>query len=211
MPLLFFSLSMHLKASVAELDESELGGCSFIPIMILLFYELYHDCLNNSPARKQKFIFTSINKGICILTDYLKRCGRNVLRREKAIYWNSQSNACSSVMHNRSLKQEFRDMSKLSREGPMVVAVGNGVVLYTAPRRSITLEVNYLQFGVHGHNFSPEAKCVFSSGKKATPFPPTWLIFKKYTFLLGLEYRPTGSPANMSFRACTKGFLSLLH
>lgn len=65
-----FSLSVHLKAHVAELDESELCGCSFIPILNLLHYELYHDCLNNSPARKQKFIFRSISEGICILTGY---------------------------------------------------------------------------------------------------------------------------------------------
>lgn len=132
------------------------------------------------------------------------------MRRKKAIYWNSQSNAYSSVMQDRSLKQEFRDMSKLSQVGPMVVAIGSGIVLHTAPRRSITLEVNHLQFGVHGHNSSSQIKCVLPSGKNPASFHPTWPTFKKHTFLLGLEYRPTSLQANTFFTACTKGFLSFL-
>lgn len=54
----------------------------------------------------------------------------------------------------------------------MVVAVGSGVVLHTAPQRSITLQVNHLQFGDHGHTSSSQAKCVFSSGKKPSSLSP---------------------------------------
>lgn len=112
MHLLFFSsLNVYLNGSVAKLAKSELCGYSFIPVMNLFCYELCHDCLNSSPARKQKFIFTSINKSICVLTDYYKRCLRNVLRREKAIYWNPQSNACSSVMQEAYNKNSERKAS----------------------------------------------------------------------------------------------------
>jgi len=48
--------------------------------MNLLYYELYHDYLNNSPAMKQKIVFITINKDNCILTDYYKKCMKNVLR-----------------------------------------------------------------------------------------------------------------------------------
>lgn len=68
-------------------------------------------------------------------------------------------------MEGRSLNEEFREMSKLSRERPLAVAVGNGGALQTAPQSSITLEVYHLQQGFCRHN-SSEHKDAFSFVKK---------------------------------------------
>lgn len=68
-------------------------------------------------------------------------------------------------MEGRSLNEEFREMSKLSRERPLAVAVGKGGALQTAPQNSITLEVYHLQQEFCGHN-SSEHKGTFSFVKK---------------------------------------------
>lgn len=126
---------------------------------------MYHGCLTNCLAMKQKVIFPSINKGNRILTDYYKKCMRKVFGDRKG-HFGTQSS--SSVIEDRSLTQEFREMSKLTWERPVVsvvVAVGNGSVLRTAPQSSITPEFNHLQYGVCGHN-SSQTKWVFSFDKK---------------------------------------------
>lgn len=126
---------------------------------------MYHGCLTNCLAMKQKVIFPSINKGNSILTDYYTRFMRKVFGDRKG-HFGTQSS--SSVIEDRSLTQEFREMSKLSWERPVVsvvVAVGNGSVLHAAPQSSITLEFNHLQHGVCEHN-SSQTKWAFSFDKK---------------------------------------------